>query len=141
MKTLFKMLTAVIVTACAGSASAQIAVVVSAKSDVAAMTSDQVAALFLGKSDKFPAGGKASLLDQAQGSPVRVSFYEKVAGKNESQVKAVWSRLAFSGTGTPPKEVANSAEVKKLVAANPNAVGYIEKSAVDASVKVIMTAE
>jgi hypothetical protein len=32
----------------------------------------------------------------------------------------------------------DSAAVKKAVAANPKAVGYIEKSAVDASVKVIL---
>jgi ABC-type phosphate transport system substrate-binding protein len=30
--------------------------------------------------------------------------------------------------------------VKKAVAANPNAIGYIDRSAVDASVKVIYTA-
>ena len=36
--------------------------------------------------------------------------------------------------------VADSAAVKKAVAADPKAIGYIEKSAADASVKVIFTA-
>ena len=39
-----------------------------------------------------------------------------------------------------PKEVANSAAVKSAVAANPKAIGYMEKSAVDATVKVVYTA-
>jgi len=37
-----------------------------------------------------------------------------------------------------PKQLRDSAAVKKAVAADPKAVGYIEKSAVDASVKVAL---
>jgi hypothetical protein len=37
--------------------------------------------------------------------------------------------------------VASAAEVKKFVAGNPDAIGYIEKSAVDGSVKVLLTVE
>jgi ABC-type phosphate transport system substrate-binding protein len=119
----------------------QVAVVVSAKSTATAMTNDQAAALFLGKSDQIPGVGTALLLDQSESSAVREQFYSKVAGKSGSQVKAAWSRLVFSGKATPPKEIATSAEVKKMVANNANAIGYIEKSAVDASVKVLLTAD
>jgi ABC-type phosphate transport system substrate-binding protein len=118
---------------------AQVAVVVGAKSPAAALTAEQAAGLFLGKSDQLPGVGTALLLDQAEGSAVRELFYTKVAGKSGSQVKAAWSRLVFSGKATPPKELASSAEVKKMVAANANAIGYIEKSAVDASVKVLLS--
>ena len=62
-------------------------------------------------------------------------------GKSTAQVKAAWSRLVFSGKATPPKELASSAEVKKFVAANPDAIGYIEKSAVDSTVKVVFSAD
>lgn len=118
---------------------AQVAVVVGAKSAAAAMSADDVSALFLGKSDQLPGVGVALLLDQAESNAVRDTFYSKVTGKSAAQVKAAWSRLVFSGKATPPKEVANSAEVKKLVATNANAVGYIEKSAVDGSVKVLLS--
>lgn len=118
---------------------AQVAVVVSAKSSATALTAEQAAGLFLGKSDQLPGVGTALLLDLPEGSATREAFYTKVAGKSGSQVKAAWSRLVFSGKATPPKELASSAEVKKMVAANPNAVGYIEKSAVDGSVKVLLS--
>jgi ABC-type phosphate transport system substrate-binding protein len=118
---------------------AQVALVVGAKSTATAMTTEQAASLFLGKNDQIPGMGTALLLDQAEGSAVRETFYTKVVGKSASQVKAAWSRLVFSGKATPPKELANSAEVKKMVAANPNAVGYIDKGAVDASVKVLLS--
>ena len=126
---------------CFQSAYAQVAVVVGAKSDIGTLTGEQVSAIYLGKTDKFPNGASASPLDQASGSAVRGSFYDKVTGKSEAQVKAAWSRLVFSGKGTPPKEVTSSAEVKKLVGANPNTIGYIEKSAVDSSVKVVLSAD
>jgi len=68
---------------------------------------------------------------------VRAQFYTQVAGKDEAQVKAIWSKLVFTGKATPPKELASSADVVKAVAADPNAIGYIEKAAVDGSVKVV----
>lgn len=120
---------------------AQVAVVVGAKSAAANMSADDVSALFLGKSDQLPGVGVALLLDQTESNAVRDTFYSKVTGKSAAQVKAAWSRLVFSGKATPPKEVANSAEVKKLVATNANAIGYIEKSAVDGTVKVLLSVD
>lgn len=123
------------------SAYAQVAVVVGAKSTVGTMTGDQVSAIYLGKTDKFPNGNTALPLDQSAGSAVRGTFYDKVTGKSEAQVKAAWSRLVFSGKATPPKEIGSTAEVKKLISANPDTIGYIEKSAVDSSVKVVFSAD
>ncbi len=117
---------------------AQIAVVVSTKSSATGLNKEQTAALFLGKSSQLPGAGAPVLVDQGETSDVRKNFYSKVADKTPSQVKAIWARLVFSGKSSPPKEVSNASEVKKLVAGNPDAVGYIEKSAVDSSVKVLL---
>jgi hypothetical protein len=46
--------------------------------------------------------------------------------------------MVFTGKGTPPKEVADDAAVKSFVATTPGAVGYIDESKVDASVKVLL---
>lgn len=139
MKNTYKSLIVGVSVAAAFAAQAQVAVVVGAKSPATALSAEQAAGLFLGKSDQLPGAGTALLLDQTEGSAVRELFYTKVAGKSGAQVKAAWSRLVFSGKATPPKELGSSAEVKKMVAANPNAVGYIEKSAVDGSVKVLLS--
>jgi ABC-type phosphate transport system substrate-binding protein len=122
-------------------AQAQVAVIVNAKSGAASMTADQVASIFLGKSTTLPSGATAAAVDQAESAAIREQFYSKVTGKQAAQVKAAWSRIVFSGKGTPPKEMASSAEVKKFVASNPDAIGYIEKSAVDGSVKVVLTVD
>ncbi len=120
---------------------AQVVLVAGAHSPASAMTADQAAAVFLGKSDKVPGIGTPVLVDEAEGSPAREQFYAKVTGKSPAQVKAAWTRLVFSGKAQMPKEAANAAEVKKLLDANPNAIGYLEKSAVDPSVKVLLSVE
>jgi hypothetical protein len=98
----------------------------------AALSRDQVADIFLGKSQAL------APIDQAEGTPVYAEFYRKATGRDVAQVKATWARLVFSGKAQAPRQLADSAAVKKAVAADRNAVGYIEKSAVDASVKVVL---
>lgn len=117
---------------------AQVVVVAGAQSSASTLTSEQVSALFLGKSDQLPGAGAVVLVDQPESAAVREQFYAKVTGKSAAQVKAAWARLVFSGKAALPKEVPNSNDVKKFVASNPKAIGYIEKSAVDSSVKVLL---
>jgi ABC-type phosphate transport system substrate-binding protein len=123
---------------CASLARADVAVVVSSKSSAGNLTAAQVTDIFLGKSSSFPGGGAAVPIDQTEGSAVRDEFYTKVTGKSAAQVKAYWSKIIFSGKGKPPKDVADSAAVKKQLADNPNAIGYIDKAAVDGTVKTVL---
>jgi ABC-type phosphate transport system substrate-binding protein len=139
MKNLTKTLVLAMGALLAHTSIAQVAVVVGAHSGASALTTEQAASLFLGKSDQLPGAGTAQLLDQPESAAVRELFYTKVTGKSAAQIKAAWSRLVFSGKATPPKEIATSEAVKKMVAADPNTVGYIEKKAVDASVKVLLS--
>lgn len=122
----------------AQAASAQVAVIVNLKSPMATMTPEQVSAVFLGKSNTLPSGATAVPADLPDSSGAREQFYSKAAGKTGAQVKATWARLTFSGKATPPKELTTAADVKKFVANNPDAIGYIEKSAVDGTVKVVL---
>ena len=119
----------------AAPALAEVVVVVNPKAAEASMTKEQVAQFFLGKSSSM------TPIDQSDAAPVRAEFYKKVADKDAAQAKALWSKLVFTGKATMPKEVADNAAVKAAVAANPKAIGYIEKSAVDATVKVVYTAQ
>lgn len=118
----------------AAPAFAEVVVVVSASSAQSAMSKDDVAQYFLGKSSAM------TPIDQPESAPIRAEFYKQVTDKEASQAKALWSKLVFTGKATMPKEAASSADVKKAVAGNPKAIGYIEKSAVDSTVKVVFTA-
>ncbi len=118
---------------------ADIAVIVNTSSSVSSLTLDEVKKLFLGKKKKFPGGGKASPVEQVEGSTIRNTFNAKVLSKSGKQLQSYWSKIIFSGKGTPPDSVANDMAVKSWVITNRNGIGYIDSSQVDGSVKVILT--
>ena len=119
-------------------AAAETVVIVAASNPVTTLSADQVSDLFLGRASSFPSGANATPLDQADSSAVRDDFYTKVANKSAAQVKALRAKLVFTGKGQSPKDVGDSSGVKQAVAANPAAIGYVDKSAVDASVKIVL---
>jgi ABC-type phosphate transport system substrate-binding protein len=118
-------------------ARADVVPVVSAKSPVTALTAAQVADIFLGKTSRFPDGPEAVPVDQPEESSLRDRFYAQFTGKSPAQVKAHWSKIIFTGRGQPPRQVANGQEAKRFVAGNPNAIGYIDNTLVDDTVRVV----
>ena len=114
-------------------------VIVSARSQLRALTLEQAADLFLGNTANFPNGSHAVVLDQSEGSPVRDAFYQRASGKAPAQMKAHWARMLFTGRGQPPVEAGDSAAIKRLVADNPELIGYIDRSALDPSVRAVLS--
>jgi ABC-type phosphate transport system substrate-binding protein len=121
----------------AAASSDDVVAVVSAKSPVGSLTTSQVADIFLGKASRFPDGTPAVPIDQPEESPVRDRFYTLYTGKSPAQVKAIWSKLIFTGRGLPPAQAADTAHVKKMLAANPTAIGYIEANQLDSTVRLV----
>jgi ABC-type phosphate transport system substrate-binding protein len=122
------------VTLAAHSAQADVVVIVNAQSATSSLTADDVAQIYLGKSNAMKPVDSS---DKA----TRGEFYTKVTAKDEAQVKAIWSKLVFTGKGTPPKEVATNADVVKAVGSDAKAIGYVDKAAVNSSVKVVYEAK
>ena len=120
------------------SALADVAVVVNSANANAVDDSD-ISRIFLGKMKKFPSGNSIEPINSSAGSAARTEFEKKVLKKSSSQVKAYWSKLVFSGKGKPPKELGSDADVLKHVAANADAIGYVDAGSVDGSVKVLKT--
>jgi ABC-type phosphate transport system substrate-binding protein len=116
-----------------------IVVIVAPNSPVNSLSVAQVSDIFLAKAGTFPAGGPAVPIDQSDGSAIRNEFYAKATGKTPELLKAYWSKMIFTGQGEPPREISDSEKIKKLVANNPRYIGYIDKSNLDTSVKVVAT--
>ena len=120
-----------------GTALADVVVIVSSSSPVASLGKNQLADIFLGKVARFPGGREAVPIDQKEGTVERDEFYIRFIGKSSAQMKAYWSKVIFTGRGQPPREMADSSDVKKQIAENPNAIGYIDRADVDASVRIL----
>ena len=97
-----------------------------------AITREEISAVYLARSNAW------TPIDQPADSPIYSEFYKKATGRDAAQIKAIWSRVLFTGRGVPPKQAMNASAVKKAIAADPHAVGYIPKSAVDSSVKIAL---
>ena len=95
-----------------------------------------VAKIYKGESRSWPGGGAIAAFDLPEDSLVRADFSSGFVGKSETALKALWSQNVFSGKASPPKAARSDEEVKKAVAANKNAIGYIQSRNVDDSVKV-----
>lgn len=95
-----------------------------------------VSRIFLGKAKSFPNGTSVVPIDQAEGSPASAEFNDKVLSRSASQLKAYWSKLVFTGKGTPPEKVEGDAAVIAKVASTPGAIGYISGDA-SGDVKVV----
>ncbi|SFG45899.1 hypothetical protein SAMN05518865_112147 [Duganella sp. CF458] len=119
-------------------AAAELVVVVSARSAITTLRAEQVADIFLSEATRFPDGGEVVALDLPIGSPLRDDFYLKVANRTPALMKAYWTKRIFTGRGQPPRELPNSQAVRKLVADNPTLIGYIDRSALDASVRPVL---
>mgnify|MGYP001072463695 CR=1 FL=1 len=96
-----------------------------------------VSRIFLGKLKSFPGGAQAVPITQKEGSAINDEFNKKVLKKSSSQLKAYWSKLVFTGKGTPPRSLNSDAEVLSLIGDNPNLIGYIDVAAVTSKVKVV----
>jgi ABC-type phosphate transport system substrate-binding protein len=114
-------------------AHADVVAIVSVDSTTTAITAEQISRIYLGESNMLVP------FDIASPSSTRREFYAKVVGKDEGQAKAHWSRLVFAGKVSAPKEFPSGAEVVTAIAANPNAIGYVDRSFVNMTVKIVYT--
>ena len=122
---------------CSINAFADIAVIIN-PSNINTVDTDTIKKIYLGKSKSFSNGDKVNPVDQ-DGTSVADEFNDKVVGKSSSQLNAYWSKLIFTGKGTPPEKLASDQAVIDFVAANNDAIGYIDSSKVSDKVKVIAT--
>ncbi len=114
----------------------KIALIVSKTSPVATTDAKTIKDLFLGKVGAIK-GEKVKPIAQDQTRPITLLFNSTVLEKTEDQMRAYWSRMVFSGQQSPPPSLADDQAVKLHVAADPSAIGYVQSSTVDDSVKVI----
>jgi ABC-type phosphate transport system substrate-binding protein len=114
---------------------ADVVVVVSVKSPLKELSVDQLSGVFLGKIAVLPDGMRVAPVDQSEGVATRDSFYTQYIGKSPPQVRAYWSKLIFSGKGQPPRRAHDDGTVKRLLAEHPDWIGYIDRSALDGSVR------
>ncbi|GEB72236.1 phosphate ABC transporter substrate-binding protein [Pseudoalteromonas carrageenovora] len=122
---------------CSFGAFAEVAVIVN-PSNANALDTDTIKKIYLGKTKSFDNGNKVNPATQ-NGTAIADEFNSKVVGKSSSQLNAYWSKLVFTGKGTPPEKLDTDQAVIDFVAANADSIGYIDSSKATDKVKVVAT--
>ena len=100
------------------------------------LTRSEVLDIFLGRYRNFPTGASALPIDLEASSVARIRFYSLLAHKNPSDMVSYWARLSFSGKISPPFAVSGAETAIDIVATNPNAIAYVDRSVVDSRVRI-----
>jgi ABC-type phosphate transport system substrate-binding protein len=122
----------------ASSAIAEVVVVVH-PSNTSTFSKSAIKKIFLGKTKSFSNGRTALLLSSTSENPITKEFNEKVIGKTGNQVNAYWSKMMFTGKGTPPQELSSAEEILSAVSENKDAISYMDSTLVNDSVKIVGT--
>ena len=120
---------------------ADVLVVTGTKNASITLNQNQIRDVYLGRVSSLPDGRNVVLIDQPESSPLRDEFYLRFTKKSASQAKAQWAKLYFTGVGVPPREGANSKDIKKILNSTPGSIGYIERSELDNTVNLINVAQ
>jgi len=130
-----KLFLATALTVCSLNTFAEVAVIVN-PANANQIDANTIKKIYLGKSKSFADGMKVNPVNQDSNS-VADEFNDKVVGKSGSQLNAYWSKLIFTGKGTPPEKLSNDQAVIDFVSSNKDGIGYIDSAKVTDSVKVI----
>lgn len=94
---------------------------------------------FLGSATRWPSRKPVKVLELPEENQATLQLYSKLLHKTPAAVRDIWAASYFTGKALPPKQVANDAEMKKIVAAEQNAIGFIDAGSVDDTVKAVLT--
>jgi hypothetical protein len=116
---------------------AEIAVVAPADSPIQSLTVQQVANLFLSKTNRLANGQKAKLIE-IRNHRLRNEFYRQISNKTQNQLKSYWTTLIFTGKGRPPKALSSRQEMITYMENNATTVTYLDSREVTQKMKVLL---
>ena len=101
---------------------------------------DELVQIYLKKRRFWNDGTAVVPVNREAGSDVRSAFDRAVLGAEARRLPVYWNREYFRGV-LPPATLASGTAVKRFVASEIRAIGYIRSSGVDGSVRAVLTLE
>jgi ABC-type phosphate transport system substrate-binding protein len=98
---------------------------------------EELARIYLKQRKHWRGGETIVPVNHESGSPVRAAFVSSVLAQTPQQLALYWNRQYFHGV-LPPATLASDEAVKRFVASERRAIGYIRASALDSSVRVVL---
>lgn len=121
-----------------GAVCAKPVLIANAAVSINSLSSQQVDAIFKGKTPSWPGGQhiELGLLREGYGS-TNEKFLNDHIGMSPDQFANYWNRLIFTGRASTPKTFNQEADLINFIASTPNSLGYADDKKLPPSVKVI----
>jgi ABC-type phosphate transport system substrate-binding protein len=103
----------------------------------ASLDLDEIAQIYLRQRRRWPGGEPIVPVNRESDSPVREWFSQAVLAQSPQRLALYWNQQYFHGV-LPPATFASDEAVRRFVAGEKRAIGYIRASALDASVRVVL---
>jgi ABC-type phosphate transport system substrate-binding protein len=77
-------------------------------------------------------------VNASPGSAVRDRFLQTYMEQDEEKYTAYWTVRRYVGKGSPPRELATSADVIHFVQSTPGAIGYVDETDLKPGLNVLL---
>lgn len=101
------------------------------------LSKNNLRAIFAMRTPQWPDGSTIHVFVLEDSHAVHTSFCKHVLGMFPYQLRRIWDRQVFSGTGIAPIAVKTEQEMLERVANTEGSIGYLLPENVDNSVKTI----
>ncbi len=92
--------------------------------NLTSLSRNQARLYFSQKAQLWPDGAPVRVFVLPDEHPLHRSFCKRVLGLFPYQLRRVWDRMVFSGTGQAPTTVTSEKQLIRGVATTPGAIGY-----------------
>lgn len=94
-------------------------------------------AIFSMRQLTWPDGKPVKVFVLADTHPLHKAFCKKELHMFPHQLRRIWDRLIYSGTGQAPTEVSSVTEMRYKIAHTPGSIGYLNEEFINESMRVL----
>lgn len=116
---------------------AQQRVIVNPDVDVSRITRNQARLFYTMRQTQWSDGQHVQVFVLSDDAGLHGDFVKNILELYPRQLRRVWNRLLYSGTGQAPNQVESTEEMLYQVANTPGAIGYLPEELVNGDVKVL----
>lgn len=101
------------------------------------ITKHGLSAIFKMRLHKWKDDSAITVFVLADETPLHKTFCKEVLNVFPHQMRRIWDRLVFSGSGQAPIELDNEEEMIRKLISTPGAIGYLRSSDIKKGIKAL----
>ena len=114
-----------------------IEVVVNKSVPVTDFSAADLQAVFSMQKRNWPGQRQIKVFTLPDSSQTHSDFVKHSLGMFVHQIRRIWDRMTYSGTGVPPVELSSEEEMIEKIATTPDAIGYLSSKPKNESIRVV----